>query len=321
MAGWDQRGSSNTNRFYQAEELSPEQWSQLQARMYAPEVRAEIEAIQQASYQRRLAAGRRGGRIENTLDADQQAFANVYRRHGIQLPNGYNVSPQTGEIQFANETPFLQQALRTAPAWAPMVGAQLAPLLSGAGAAGGATAPTAAASTLAPLATTTPSWGLPSSLSLWAGGLPTASAVAPAVASTVAPATGWSLSSLAGNAWDGLSGDKAQALGNVLDYGVRYVGGRRAEGVLEQDKLAADARYQTGLDLLATQRAEDLQLDAKREAELQARWQAQQDQQQTMWDARETRLEPYRAAGQQSLARLANRQTPTRTPYRSRYMG
>jgi hypothetical protein len=137
----------------------------------------------------------------------------------------------------------------------------------------------------------------------------------------VAPATGWSLSSLAGDAWDGLSGDKAQALGNVLDYGVRYVGGRRAEGVLEQDKLAADARYQTGLDLLATQRAEDLQLDAKREAELQARWQAQQDQQQTMWDARETRLEPYRAAGQQSLARLANRQTPTRTPYRSRYMG
>jgi hypothetical protein len=31
-------------------------------------------------------------------------------------------------------------------------------------------------------------------------------------------------------------------------------------------------------------------------------------------------MEPYRVAGQQSLARVANLQTPTLTPYRSRFM-
>tara|TARA_R110002110_G_scaffold13135_4_gene63032 strand:- start:936 stop:1277 length:342 start_codon:yes stop_codon:yes gene_type:complete len=112
-----------------------------------------------------------------------------------------------------------------------------------------------------------------------------------------------------------------EVAGNVVDWTTGYIGDRRAEGVLADDKVAADARYQAALDLLATQRTEDLQLDADRETALQARWQAQQDQRQTMWDAQETRLEPYRQAGQQSLARVANVQPPTRTPYRSRFMG
>ena len=115
--------------------------------------------------------------------------------------------------------------------------------------------------------------------------------------------------------------DAASALGKVADWGVGLYGDRRAEGVIADDKVAADLRYQEALDLIAQQRAEDLALDAERETSLQARWQAQQDQRQTMWDARETRLEPYRQAGQQSLARLANVQRPTGTPYRSRFMG
>ena len=120
---------------------------------------------------------------------------------------------------------------------------------------------------------------------------------------------------------DFASSDAASALGKVGAWGADWYGDRRAEGVLADDKVAADARYQAALDLIATQRTEDLKLDADRETALQARWQAQQDQRQTMWDAQETRLEPYRQAGQQSLARVANVQRPTHTPYRSRFMG
>jgi hypothetical protein len=155
-----------------------------------------------------------------------------------------------------------------------------------------------------------------------AGLAPVASGLtAPTLASTAASTAGWSIPGVAKQAWDGLSSDGMEVAGNVVDWTTGYIGDRRAEGVRADDKVAADARYQAALDLLATQRTEDLQLDADRETALQARWQAQQDQRQTMWDAQETRLEPYRQAGQQSLARVANVQPPTRTPYRSRFMG
>ena len=304
MAGWDQQGSPNTNKFYRAEELSPEQWSQLQARMYAPEVRAEIEAIQEASYQKRLAAGRRGGRIENTLDADQQAFANVYQRHGIELPNGYNVSPQTGEIQFAKETPFLQQALRSAPFTLPMIGAQVAPFVAGTQVAGAGAGAVTNSSGLTPVAS-----GLISPAA-WGG---------PTVAATATQAAG--AAGVGQQAWDFPGSDAASALGNVGAWSADWYGDRKADEVIADDKVAADARYQAALDLIATQRTEDLQLDADREAAKQSRWEAQQTQRQTIWDARETQMEPYRQAGQQSLARVANVQRPTHTPYRSRFMG
>ena len=121
-------------------------------------------------------------------------------------------------------------------------------------------------------------------------------------------------------ALDFAGSDAASALGKVADWGVGLYGDRRREGVLADDKAAADLRYQAQLDLLAEQRAEDLRLDAEREARLQERWDAEQAQRQAIWDAREAQMEPYRAAGQQSLARVANLQTPTRTPYRSRFM-
>jgi len=308
MAGWDQQGSPNTNKFYRAEEVSPEQWSQLQARMNAPEVRADIEAIQVASHKRRLMEGQRRGRITPTMKADQQDFADVYRRHGIQIPNGYNVSPQTGEIQFANETPFLQQALRTAPVTVPMIGAHVAPLFAGAQAAGVGGAGGASGASTASLPFLNPAGAaIPAA---WGG---------PTLAGTAAQAAG--AVGLGRRALDFASSDAASALGKVGAWGADWYGDRRAEGVLADDKVAADARYQAALDLIAKQRTEDLKLDADRETALQGRWQAQQDQRQTMWDAQETRLEPYRQAGQQSLARVANVQPPTRTPYRSRFMG
>mgnify|MGYP003653511617 CR=1 FL=1 len=115
--------------------------------------------------------------------------------------------------------------------------------------------------------------------------------------------------------------DTASAIGKVGAWGFDRWGQKKQDEVLADDKAAADARYQDMLDLMATQRTEDMALDAERETRLQARWQAEQDQIQASWDAREAQMEPYRAAGQQSLARVANLQTPTRTPYRSRFMG
>lgn len=163
----------------------------------------------------------------------------------------------------------------------------------------------------------------------------------PGVASTAAPAGGTSAISGTGgvalsDAFPGLaqstagpglgrkalswlSSDEASAFGKFADWYTTWQGGQRREGVLAEDKVKADQRYQAMLDLLAQQRAEDLQLDAEREAALQARWQAQQDQRQAIWDARETQMEPYRVAGQQSLARIAA-PVPTRDRYRSRYM-
>ena len=120
-------------------------------------------------------------------------------------------------------------------------------------------------------------------------------------------------------ALDFAGSDAASAIGKVGAWGAGWYGDRRAEGVRADDKLAADQRYQAQLDLLATQRAEDLQLDADREKKLDERWQALQDQQKAEWDARETRMEPYRAAGQVSLQRLANMTPPPRTPYSSAF--
>ena len=160
----------------------------------------------------------------------------------------------------------------------------------------------------------------------WAntGGLPTAAGLVPgagAVGTTAATATQAAGAAGVGKkAWDFAGSDTAQVLGKGLDWVTDYYGDRRAEGVLADDKVAEDARYQAMLDLLAAQRTEDLQLDADREAAKQSRWEAQQTQRQTIWDAREAQMEPYRQAGQQSLARVANLQTPTLTPYRSRFM-
>jgi hypothetical protein len=126
--------------------------------------------------------------------------------------------------------------------------------------------------------------------------------------------------SLGRKALSWLSSDEANALGKVADYYLTRRGDKAADVITAQDKAKADQRYQDMLDLVAQQRAEDLQLDAEREAALQARWKAEQDQRQAIWDAREAQMEPYRVAGQQSLARIANLQLPTRTPYRSRFM-
>jgi hypothetical protein len=173
----------------------------------------------------------------------------------------------------------------------------------GAGSAGGAGAVTNA-SGLTPVAS-----GLISPAA-WGG---------PTVAATATQAAG--AAGVGQQAWDFPGSDAASALGNVGAWSADWYGDRKADEVIADDKVAADARYQAALDLIATQRTEDLQLDADREAAKQSRWEAQQTQRQTIWDARETQMEPYRQAGQQSLARVANVQRPTHTPYRSRFMG
>jgi hypothetical protein len=143
-------------------------------------------------------------------------------------------------------------------------------------------------------------------------------AVAPLAAKVGGKAMGWR--DILRQGWDVLSSPEAEALGKVAQWGTGLAGDRRREEILADDKLTMEQRYQEMLALNAKQRAEDLQLDADREAKLEARWQAQQDQIESQWLARETRMEPYREAGRQSLARVANLQTPTRTPYRSRFM-
>jgi hypothetical protein len=148
---------------------------------------------------------------------------------------------------------------------------------------------------------------------------------APAAGATVggstAAGTGMTLGGLARKVGDWASTDTAEAVGKVVGWGADYLGQKKQDEILQQDKAVADQRYEARLALLATQRTEDLALDADREKRLQARWQAEQDRSEAIWSAREAQMEPYRVAGQQSLARVANLQTPTRTPYRSRYMG
>ena len=78
--------------------------------------------------------------------------------------------------------------------------------------------------------------------------------------------------------------------------------------------------------LLKEGRDEDWVREQARELTLKERWDAEQAAQETRWkaqeqrlvdqyNAREARLSPYREAGRASLARIANLQTPTITPY------
>ena len=130
-----------------------------------------------------------------------------------------------------------------------------------------------------------------------------------------------------GNLFKGFTGrDKATlgvgGLNAVLDY--------RGKG----NQLSADERaleYQRKSDaetraLLAAQRDEDYQRELVREAALQKRFDAEQLALQTrsdaqekrladQYNAREARMSPYREAGRTSLARIANIQAPTITPY------
>ena len=134
---------------------------------------------------------------------------------------------------------------------------------------------------------------------------------------------GFSLSNL----FKGFTGrDKATlgvgGLNAVLDY--------RGKG----QQLSADERalaYQRQSDaemraLLAAQRQEDQDRELVREAALQKRFDAEQLGLQTrsdaqekrladQYNAREARMSPYREAGRTSLARIANIQAPTITPY------
>ena len=111
--------------------------------------------------------------------------------------------------------------------------------------------------------------------------------------------------------------DKLNIGGRVFNTGMGYLGSRSADAANERAQDWTRDAYNTQRDLLAAQRAEDLQLNAAREEALQKRWDAEQAQKKQEYDARQ----PYRDAGLQSLAKLSNRQTPTVTPYTSRFMG
>ena len=139
--------------------------------------------------------------------------------------------------------------------------------------------------------------------------------------------TGGKMGFSLGNLFKGFTGrDKATlgvgGLNAVLDY--------RGKG----QQLSADERaleYQRKSDaetraLLAAQRDEDYQRELVREAALQKRFDAEQLALQTrsdaqekrladQYNAREARMSPYREAGRTSLARIANIQAPTITPY------
>jgi hypothetical protein len=67
--------------------------------------------------------------------------------------------------------------------------------------------------------------------------------------------------------------------------------------------------------LLLAQRLEDQQREDLREKSLQARWDAEQKRLVDAYNARQEQLAPYRSAGLSSLAKIANLQTPTSTPY------
>lgn len=284
--------SANTNLWYAAEEMDPGTLSAINAQLSTPAFRAKVDALgwqDHARYMQQPYAGQRT-RSKASRDAyDQDLTRLVLSELGeTGLPNGYNVSPE-GYVQFANRTPLLQQAYHAA---SPFLYQQTLASVTG---------------------------GLPGM------GNAAGSAAGPGVGVEWAGDINYPAGGGGGGSWwrqgvDVLGSDAASAVGKAVDWGVGLYGGRRADRVLAADKAAADVRYQDRLDLLATQRAEDLQLDVDREAAKQARWDAEQNQRQAIWDAREAQMEPYRAAGHQSLARVANLQTPTRTPYRSRFM-
>ena len=155
------------------------------------------------------------------------------------------------------------------------------------------------------------------------GVLPSTSLIPGALQTPTGGKMGFSL----GNLFKGFTGrDKATlgvgGLNAVLDY--------RGKG----NQLSADERaleYQRKSDaemraLLAAQRDEDYQRELIKEAALQKRFDAEQLALQTrsdaqekrladQYNAREARMSPYREAGRTSLARIANIQAPTITPY------
>ena len=130
-----------------------------------------------------------------------------------------------------------------------------------------------------------------------------------------------------GNLFKGFTGrDKATlgvgGLNAVLDY-------RGKGNQLSADERALDYQRKSDAEmraLLAAQRDEDYQRELVREAALQKRFDAEQLALQTrsdaqekrladQYNAREARMSPYREAGRTSLARIANIQAPTITPY------
>ena len=134
---------------------------------------------------------------------------------------------------------------------------------------------------------------------------------------------GFSLSNL----FKGFTGRDKATLGVG---GLNAILGYRGTG----QQISADERalaYQRQSDaemraLLAAQRQEDQDRELVREAALQKRFDAEQLGLQTrsdaqekrladQYNAREARMSPYREAGRTSLARIANIQAPTITPY------
>ncbi len=130
-----------------------------------------------------------------------------------------------------------------------------------------------------------------------------------------------------GNLFKGFTGRDKATLGVG---GLNAILGYRGTG----QQISADDRalaYQRQSDmemraLLAAQRQEDQDRELVREAALQKRFDAEQLALQTrsdaqekrladQYNAREARMSPYREAGRTSLARIANIQAPTITPY------
>ena len=139
--------------------------------------------------------------------------------------------------------------------------------------------------------------------------------------------TGGKMGFSLGNLFKGFTGrDKATlgvgGLNAVLDY-------RGKGNQLSADERALDYQRKSDAEtraLLVAQRDEDYQRELIREAALQKRFDAEQLALQTrsdaqekrladQYNAREARMSPYREAGRTSLARIANIQAPTITPY------
>jgi hypothetical protein len=281
-------------------------------RIHAAEVARERQSRADAR------ASGRGGRRGLGFIGDKETAATARARAMGWAPPDHDWSVDFTDDGFRTEKAnyFTRNKDWILPAAMATVGGVAAwPTLFGGGAAAGGTA-------AAPLLQNTVT---PQLLALGTTAAPAAmSATVPAfagyVGGTTAAKAGGGAMNLGRKALGWLSTDEASAAGKIGAWGFDRWGQKKQDEVLAEDKVAWDARYQAQLDLLATQRAEDMALDAERETRLQARWQAGQDQRQAIWDARETQMEPYRKAGHQSLARVANVQPPTRPSYRSRFM-
>ena len=155
------------------------------------------------------------------------------------------------------------------------------------------------------------------------GVLPSTSLIPGALQTPTGGKMGFSLSNL----FKGFTGRDKATLGVG---GLNAILGYRGTG----QQISADERalaYQRQSDaemraLLAAQRQEDQDRELVREAALQKRFDAEQLGLQTrsdaqekrladQYNAREARMSPYREAGRTSLARIANIQAPTITPY------